>query len=174
MGYLSGFLANAIALEFVLGMGLGLLFTETKFKGAPKLFLIPAIGLAVYSCTLAHGLSGDQGAMKDTTRLFLWGTAGLIFCSVFLTFGRPGGILGRFFSYLGDSSYSLYLTHIFWMAGFGLLLKKIEVDSFSMFAQLCVSLFVILLCYFSSWISYELFEQRVRKFFAVRTERKYI
>ena len=165
IGYLSGFLSNAIAFEFVFGMGLGLLFTETKFKGAPKLFLIPAIGLVMYSCTLAHGLSGDQGAMKDTTRLFLWGAAGLIFCSVFLTFGKPGGVIGRFLSYLGDSSYSLYLTHIFWMAGFGLLLNKIEVDSFSIFSQLCVSLFVILLCYISSWISYEIFEKRVVTYF---------
>ena len=159
MGYLSGFLASAIALEFVLGMGLGLLFTETKFKGAPNLFLIPAIGLAVYSCTLAHGLSGDQGAMKDTTRLFLWGGAGVILCAVFVGFGRPVSVFGVILTRLGDSSYSLYLTHIFWMAGYGLFLRSYDISEQSMFLQLSFAIAVLLLCYVTSWVSYTFFER---------------
>lgn len=161
MGYLSGFLANAIAFEFVLGMLLGLIFTETRFKGAPKLFLIPAIGLVVYSCTLAHDLSDDQGAMMDTTRLLLWGVAGLIFCSVFVGFGKPVSVFGVLMTRLGDSSYSLYLTHIFWMAGYGLFLRNYDVAEQSMFLQLWFAIIVLLLCYVTSWISYTLFERPV-------------
>jgi peptidoglycan/LPS O-acetylase OafA/YrhL len=164
MGYLSGFFANAIVFEFLFGMGLGLLFTETRFKGASKLFLIPAIGLVVCSGTLAADLTGDQGAMTDTTRLLLWGGAGLILCAVFVRFKKPKTIFGKFLSYLGDSSYSLYLTHIFWMAAYGLVLRKLYDFSLEVHWQILLAMAVLILCYVSSWLSYRLFEVPVSQY----------
>ncbi len=114
-------IANPLQAEFALGVGLWLLFDAgslprwagvTTIVGVAVLLSEVAFGVGVpMSAHFSEAVSGISGP----ARLIDWGLpwalvlAGLI--------GRtPSGAVARLLCRIGDSSYSLYLTHVFAMA----------------------------------------------------------
>lgn len=116
------FYAQFIIFEFVLGMGVAHLL----FRFQP---LAPTAGAVVSAFALAwmFGVNWDE----STNRLIRWG-----FPAAFLLAGFVGMEpwmakfrAGKQLSFLGDASYSIYLSHTFAVPAGVLLLRKLSVGS---------------------------------------------
>jgi exopolysaccharide production protein ExoZ len=68
--------------------------------------------------------------------------------------GRKSFLLAN----LGNSSYSLYLTHIFTLGVFGLLWRKLTLDSASTPLAICFALTSLVGCILVGWITYKYVE----------------
>jgi exopolysaccharide production protein ExoZ len=96
------FLADSISLEFLFGIGIGLLIRRF---GINRAVLLGTAALALAAALLAPSLADATRAVK----------AGLpacaIVCVTLATFSLPAGLLGRWTLALGAASYALYLAH---------------------------------------------------------------
>jgi peptidoglycan/LPS O-acetylase OafA/YrhL len=108
--------ANPINLEFVLGCCTALLFTRLGRRPTLGLMLVFA-GVLLLAATVVFGFGHiDDAALTLNSdgswlRLFLWGIPAAILSAGFIF--RPmqmHSTFGRLWVFLGDASYSIYLT----------------------------------------------------------------
>ena len=105
-----GYWSHALILEFVMGMCIALLF-RAGFrigKGAYWTLLAAATAILIWSATQGHFFSPS-----DNQRLFIWGVP-MLFTVVAMTLSRTPVLTGafwRFWGFIGDASYSIYLIH---------------------------------------------------------------
>jgi peptidoglycan/LPS O-acetylase OafA/YrhL len=122
-GVVWGFLTSNLLLEFAAGMLLYSLFeTRTHLPPLAACALI-ALGIAILAGCNEVGGVGFLSSM----RAFDYGAAAvLIVGGVVMLERRVAGRRSRFLEMLGDSSYSLYLSHVFVLGGFALVLGGLE------------------------------------------------
>ena len=106
------FYTSTIVLEFAFGVAIGALHTRARSEIPP--FWAAALGALGVVALLLVGMNGYGPSGFDPMRALIWGVpaAAMVFGVVMLD---RAGHMGRSQSLLrlGDSSYSLYLTHIF-------------------------------------------------------------
>jgi peptidoglycan/LPS O-acetylase OafA/YrhL len=96
------FLADSISLEFLFGIGIGLLIRRFGINGV--------ILLCTAAVALAAALLAPSPA--DATRAVKAGLpACALICVTLATFSLPTGLLGRWMLTMGEASYALYLGH---------------------------------------------------------------
>lgn len=105
-----------IILEFLFGIGIAHLYVRgVRFNGAVRLALIAA-GFGLLSLGNVLELKGVVG------RWLLWGGPSVLIAAGFILGNDwKAGWLTRALKLGGDASYSLYLSHLFSLRGFGLL-----------------------------------------------------
>lgn len=113
---------NPINLEFLLGCGAALLVRKKKIRvgWVPKTAVL--IGLLGITLSLTLSYIGLQGIPK----VLLWGVpcAVLIFGLVELELNQKVNV-PKIFVYLGDASYSIYLTHLITLLVFSKIFQKV-------------------------------------------------
>ena len=116
------FLGNRIAIEFSFGIGLAFVFTKVKTTRGLSLSMLAVgtAGMIFFSTISPHTATAG---LDESWRFFAWGlpAACLVFCS--LHYSSVVSLPARIFLFLGDTSYSLYLTHSLVMTAFARLLK---------------------------------------------------
>lgn len=125
-GLIQGFLANPIPYEFALGLGLAVGFIRLGAVGRrwaiAVVWAIPGcILLALAPLYVSHATTAG---LPGWPRVFAWGLPAALVVAAFLSVGAPRTAFQRGLVFLGDASYSLYLTHIFVMTGYGFILKS--------------------------------------------------
>ncbi len=105
------FLADPVALEFLYGAGIALLLRHRQHPAAPVAGFAVAM-VVMFAGSWLH----VSGAISDQARVIYRGMPAALFVYTALARSQrsatvPGG-LKRFWIRVGDSSYSLYLTHI--------------------------------------------------------------
>jgi peptidoglycan/LPS O-acetylase OafA/YrhL len=104
------FWSYALILEFVLGMGLALAYRNGVRIGGAVYWTLLAVATAVliWSASQNHFFSPS-----DNQRLFIWGFPMFMIVAA-LTLSRTPVLTGpfwRFWGFIGDASYSIYLIH---------------------------------------------------------------
>lgn len=116
------FWSNPITLEFLFGICLAAVYLKGVRLSGPTCFLLLAGGFVAMVIFKQMGIVGG-----DWTWRFLWmGLPAVVICAggVLRHQGAEGGALRKFLVFLGDASYSLYLSHPFSLNLIALLWKK--------------------------------------------------
>jgi len=151
-GVTETFYTNPIVLEFLAGAWIGMAFI--KNIRLPEKFKIPCVAIAalvtlpVFNPELYTALTGFE-----YSRML---AAIIILACISLPRGMEYVQMPRFFNLTGDSSYTIYLSHAFFIGAVTqlVLLTNIEpwIPSWILFA------IVMIFCIFGGWIFYWLFE----------------
>jgi len=98
-------LTDPIILEFLLGVYLGVWFLQKRYLSnwVAVIFLVSGVGLLWLSVFMEWQLH----------RFVIWGLPSLLIIAACLSLERQGWAFGNFLPSLGESSYSLYLSHAF-------------------------------------------------------------
>lgn len=105
-----GFWSYSIILEFTFGMGLALLYRDgiRIGRGVYWTLLAAAAAILIWSATQNHFFPPS-----DDRRLLFWGVP-MLFTVAAMTLSRVPVLTGpfwRFWGFIGDASYSIYLIH---------------------------------------------------------------
>lgn len=148
-----GFYAQTIVFEFILGVGIAYAFLH--FRHAP-----PGVGLAVIAIGVMFMFLPDWGHSADRFATWGCGAALIVLGSVWLEPWTLRVPLASRLSFLGDASYSIYLSHTFVVPAGVLALKKLGVED-TLTIVLSVSLAVVI----AGSISYVWLERPMTAFF---------
>lgn len=140
-GLISRFYGNDIVYEFLLGIGIGLVYRRGWVKQG---LWVPLAGVALGLVTI-YMLSNEQ-------RLLNWGlpSALIVVSCVSL---EPYFRGSRLLKVLGDCSYSVYLLHVLVLYGGLLMAQRFGLNPYVVFA-FCVPVIAI-----GAWLSYEWIEK---------------
>ncbi|KJK16623.1 acyltransferase [Pseudomonas sp. 2(2015)] len=142
-GLLNHFYRNNIVYEFLLGIGIGVLYRRGWIAQGLwlPLAILAAAGLAIYH-------------LDASMRLLHWGvpSALIVFACIAL---EPYFKGNRLLKALGDCSYSVYLIHVLVLYAGWFASERLNLSPYAVFA-LCVPLIAGL-----SWASYLLLEKRL-------------
>lgn len=149
--YIVKFISNPIILEFIYGMAAFFILRNTKLN--PLIFII--LGLMGFYAFHSFNIGLEQryiGYGVPMTLIFLG----------FASINNDNGLFKlkpfKLLAYIGDASYSIYLTHIFSIAIMVLLLRQTNLLSSPILFIIASTTFSIL----SGLICYELVEKRLR------------
>tara|TARA_B100000287_G_C20568728_1_gene755637 strand:+ start:169 stop:906 length:738 start_codon:yes stop_codon:yes gene_type:complete len=157
------FFENPVLFEFVLGMVLAYLYLKCGYHGFHYAIMLAAFAVVVVSPFFVEFSS--TGGLDGWDRFFWWGIPSFFICGGMLRVAVNSQLLHKTLMLLGDSSYSLYLTHIFWMAFYGLLFKVTDIGSYN---QVPFVIAILAACYITSLLSYQLCEKPVAKWLKSR------
>ena len=115
-------LANPIALEFAFGVVLSHFMSRPALRARwVRLAWIP--GALLFALAAAVTPSDGTAGLQPSFRFFAWGVPALLVTASFIAIPFAKTWLTRLFLPVGNASYSLYLTHPFFMISFAYLLK---------------------------------------------------
>ena len=105
-----GFWSHPLILEFALGMGLALAYRDGVRIGATAYWGLLAVATAVL---LWSAWRGDFFPPSANERLFIWGFPTFLIIAALVLSRTPAltGPFWRFWGFIGDTSYSIYLIH---------------------------------------------------------------
>jgi peptidoglycan/LPS O-acetylase OafA/YrhL len=115
-------LSNPIALEFAFGVILSHSMSRSFLQARwVRYAWIP--GLVLFGVAAAVTPSDGTAGLQPAYRFFAWGLPALLVTTSFIAIPFEKTFLTRLFLPVGNASYSLYLTHPFFMISFAFLLK---------------------------------------------------
>ena len=131
------FLANPVAFEFIVGMVAVYLYRsgyKASLYWASLAVLIIGIGAWLIESPSTAGLEG-------ISRVLVWGIPAFFIVSYAARF-QASNRYTHFLCVLGDASYSIYLTHVFVMIGYGWLIKNTMIGNMQ---QVPIVIFIVFL-----------------------------
>ncbi len=150
---------SPLLVEFLVGCGIAVLIRKGIYlnTSVATLFIILSIILV---------LSTVEYFLVDLHRAFRWGLASsiIVYCVVSIEKARKIQFRGLL-SYLGDMSYSLYLSHIFSINLVGFVWGKIVGGHYSLFILVAVCFSVLV-----GHISYQMMEKPIINYFRNRAK----
>lgn len=158
-GVLESFLSNPLPLEFCAGMGVAYVFMRRDQRPIVReaivwgIVILSVVAIASAPLFIAHPSTAGLPAWP---RIVVWGIPAVALVIAFLHIGTPSGLLSNGLVFLGDASYSLYLTHIFVLMGYGLGLRIPIVSSAP---QAMIVPVIIFLCMAVGCLAYVLIER---------------
>ncbi|MEO8387068.1 acyltransferase [Polaromonas sp.] len=148
-----GFYAQSIVFEFILGVCIAYAFLNFRRPS-------PGVGLIVAAIGVAFMFVPDWGHSMDRFTTWGCGAALIVLGSVWLEPWTLRAPLSSRLSFLGDASYSIYLSHTFVVPAGVLALKKLGVQD-NLLIVLAVGLAVVV----AGCISYVWLERPMTTFF---------
>ncbi|MCF5620707.1 acyltransferase family protein, partial [Pseudomonas syringae] len=140
-GLISRFYGNDIVYEFLLGIGIGILYRRGLIRNA---LWLPLAGIAVGLYAI-NNLTNEQ-------RLLNWGLPSALIVLSCISL-EPYFRGSRLLKVLGDCSYSVYLLHVLVLYGGLLMAQRFGLSPYVVFA-FCVPIIAI-----GAWVSYEWIEK---------------
>lgn len=150
---------NPLLIEFLAG---------AFIANAVLRFGLPGVawGVVCLVCGVALLLLSDPSLANDTHRLLKYGIPGVLLVVGALGI-EPLFRKGRLALFLGDASYSVYLTHPFTLAAAGLGWTWVGAE-LSLWQEVCLTAFFIFLCVLVGAIAYLLVERPALRLFRRR------
>ena len=140
-GLISRFYANDIVYEFLLGIGIGMVYRRGWIS--QRLWLpLAAIGAALFTIN----------ALQPTNRFLNWGVPSAVIVVACISL-EPYFRGNRFLKTMGDCSYSVYLLHVLVLYGGWLLTERYGLNPYAVFA-VCVPIIAL-----GALASYEVIEK---------------
>lgn len=140
-GLISRFYGNDIVYEFLLGIGIGLIYRRGWVKQG---LWLPLAGIALGVVTI-YLLDNDR-------RLLNWGLPSALIVVSCISL-EPYFRGSRLLKVLGDCSYSVYLLHVLVLYGGLLMAQRFGLNPYAVFA-FCVPVIAV-----GAWVSYEWIEK---------------
>ena len=161
-GTIAGFYSASIILEFAAGICLAVLYTKNVKLPRVMVWLLPLIALVV----LAAGWR--ISAQFDVDRVWFFGLpATILMAGLTLSKGVEELPVGVIWRRLGDSSYALYLSHVFVIAGMGYIFGILGSTDWQMETETRIVFIIVSMvvsCY-AGWLLHVLVERPVARFF---------
>jgi exopolysaccharide production protein ExoZ len=117
------FFANPIAIEFLMGMAVAAFYGTFRFSKYSRILIALVAVVCIYLAS-ALLISTGTGGLETNIRWLAWGVPAVLLILAVLPMARPTSRIGRWLLFLGDISYSLYLTHAIVMSTFAAILKR--------------------------------------------------
>jgi peptidoglycan/LPS O-acetylase OafA/YrhL len=150
------FLGNRIVFEFVAGMGLYWVYRKGLVVGWAAalvgLVLLPALLWAIGS---GAALPLIESIDRPWWRSIAWGLPSLLLAYAMLAVPEMSNPVARSFAYLGDASYSLYLSHVFVIAAVAKVWRSLGYETDPLFGILVA----LPCCIAAAVLSYRLIER---------------
>ena len=166
-GTIAGFFSASIILEFAAGICLAVLYTKGVRLPRVMVWLLPLVALVV----LAVGWR--VSAEFDVDRVLFFGLpATILMAGLTLSKGVEELSVGVVWRRLGDSSYALYLSHVFVIAGMGYLFEVLGSADWQLETETGVVFIIVSLivsCY-AGWLLHAMVEQPVARLFKSKFE----
>jgi exopolysaccharide production protein ExoZ len=154
------FYASTLLFEFIGGMGLGWLYLRATPAPRPLAWLLIALGAAALITTglMGHAF-GPNGAAPE--RGLLWGLPSLAIVAgaVYLANPRRSKGSGPLWA-LGESSYSLYLTHLITLPALALIWRQSHLG-FEGLGAVGYVIAALVISALAGWVSFVCFERPV-------------
>jgi peptidoglycan/LPS O-acetylase OafA/YrhL len=141
-GWVSEFYRSDIVYEFLLGIGIGMLYRR-GWIGQNRWLPLTAIGAALLAIYL----------LPPAPRLLNWGVPSAVLVMACVALERYVE-RNRVLKLLGDCSYSVYLMHVLILSTGGFLARRYVINPYLMFILCAIAIGV------GSWLSYEWVEKR--------------
>ncbi|WJK07433.1 acyltransferase family protein [Pseudomonas fluorescens] len=151
-GWVSEFYRSDIVYEFLLGIGIGMLYRRGWIGAA---LWLPILGIGAALLAIYH--------LPPEPRLLNWGVPSAVLVMASMALERHVE-RNRLLKLLGDCSYSVYLMHVLVLSAGGYLARRYGLNPYLMFA-VCALAIVI-----GSWLSYEWVEKRSYQWLKARID----
>ncbi len=166
-GTIAGFYSASIILEFAAGICLAVLYTNGVRLPRVMVWLLPLVALIILA--VAWRISAEF----DVDRVLFFGLPATILMAGFtLSKGVEELSVGVVWRRLGDSSYALYLSHVFVIAGMGYLFKALGSADWQLETETGIVFVIVSLvvsCY-AGWLLHVLVERPVARLFKLKFE----
>ncbi|AXJ05344.1 acyltransferase [Pseudomonas fluorescens] len=151
-GWVSEFYRSDIVYEFLLGIGIGMLYRRGWIGAA---LWLPILGIGAALLAIYH--------LPPEPRMLNWGVPSAVLVMASMALERHVE-RNRLLKLLGDCSYSVYLMHVLVLSAGGYLARRYGLNPYLMFA-VCALAIVI-----GSWLSYEWVEKRSYQWLKARID----
>lgn len=149
------FWSSDLVLEFIMGMGLGILYVR---KRIPQIKMSVAAGIFIFGLCLAYYFS--DAAIESQFRGIFWGIpAAMIVLSVLITTRQePVTLISRTFAGVGNASFTIYLSHIFFFSILRLIWQSLKLPQGTLLAQISFQFLAIILAFTCGYLAYKIVE----------------
>lgn len=149
------FWSSDLVLEFVAGMVLSMLFVRGSL---PKTGTLGALLIIILSLFVAYIFS--EAAVTTDFRGVIWGIPAvlIVYSSLSLAVREPISYVEKVLIKLGDASYTIYLSHIFFFTFLRVIWQKAEFPEGSYAAQASFQIVSIILAFWGGYCAYKLIE----------------
>lgn len=152
---------SPLALEFIFGMGVGLLWKAGfKLAALPSL-VIGLVGLVTAVLWAAPYLEIQQSAHFQALRTALFGIPSVLIVYGCVSLERPGARVPKLLTRMGDWSYSTYLMHLLILALAGVVIRAIPVDG--PFDNIILIVGGLVACNAVGWLMFSTVERPILK-----------
>lgn len=151
-GWVSQFYRSDIVYEFLLGIGIGMLYRRGWI--GPALWL-PLLGIGAALVAIYH--------LPPEPRLLNWGLPSAVLVMASMALERHVE-RNRLLKLLGDCSYSVYLMHVLVLSAGGYLARRYGINPYLMFIVCALAIAI------GSWLSYEWVEKRSYQWLRARID----
>ncbi|MHB2248178.1 acyltransferase family protein [Pseudomonas fitomaticsae] len=151
-GWVSEFYRSDIVYEFLLGIGIGMLYRRGWI--GPALWL-PLLGIGAALLAIYH--------LPPEPRLLNWGVPSAVLVMASMALERHVE-RNRLLKMLGDCSYSVYLMHVLVLSAGGYLARRYGINPYLMFVVCALAIAI------GSWLSYEWVEKRSYQWLKARID----
>lgn len=151
-GWVSEFYRSDIVYEFLLGIGIGMLYRRGWI--GPALWL-PLLGIGAALLAIYH--------LPPEPRLLNWGVPSAVLVMASMALERHVE-RNRLLKLLGDCSYSVYLMHVLVLSAGGYLARRYGINPYLMFVVCALAIAI------GSWLSYEWVEKRSYQWLRARID----
>ncbi|TEA60562.1 acyltransferase [Pseudomonas sp. CH235] len=151
-GWVSEFYRSDIVYEFLLGIGIGMLYRRGWI--GPALWL-PLLGIGAALLAIYH--------LPPEPRLLNWGVPSAVLVMASMALERHVE-RNRLLKLLGDCSYSVYLMHVLVLSAGGYLARRYGINPYLMFVVCALAIAI------GSWLSYEWVEKRSYQWLKARID----
>ncbi|WP_236196906.1 acyltransferase family protein [Pseudomonas glycinae] len=151
-GWVSEFYRSDIVYEFLLGIGIGMLYRRGWI--GPALWL-PILGIGAALLAIYH--------LPPEPRLLNWGLPSAVLVMASMALERHVE-RNRLLKLLGDCSYSVYLMHVLVLSAGGYLARRYGINPYLMFIVCALAIAI------GSWLSYEWVEKRSYQWLRARID----
>jgi peptidoglycan/LPS O-acetylase OafA/YrhL len=127
-GAVPGFFANPISIEFCYGLAIAVIYLLAKRVTNAIRWTALAAGLAGIALASIYAPHTTTAGLEFNWRFLAWGIPAALIVFSLIECQRPKTAAGRFLQALGDSSYSLYLTHSILMTIFAHIIRTGDLD----------------------------------------------
>ncbi|MDI3398613.1 acyltransferase [Pseudomonas sp. V88_4] len=151
-GWVSEFYRSDIVYEFLLGIGIGMLYRRGWI--GPALWL-PLLGIGAALLAIYH--------LAPEPRLLNWGLPSAVLVMASMALERHVE-RNRLLKLLGDCSYSVYLMHVLVLSAGGYVARRYGINPYLMFIVCALAIAI------GSWLSYEWVEKRSYQWLRARID----
>ena len=151
-GWVSEFYRSDIVYEFLLGIGIGMLYRRGWI--GPALWL-PLLGISAALLAIYH--------LPPEPRLLNWGLPSAVLVMASMALERHVE-RNRLLKLLGDCSYSVYLMHVLVLSAGGYVARRYGINPYLMFIVCALAIAI------GSWLSYEWVEKRSYQWLRARID----
>ncbi|CAG9224113.1 Acyltransferase [Paraburkholderia tropica] len=114
---------SPLVVEFIFGIALGAISTHLPAPGRRTWQALLAACVALFWWASAASPDSATFGLPPSFRWWAWGLPSMLLVALFLHVQDDRSFIGRALTTLGNASYVLYLTHLFWMNVFAKAIK---------------------------------------------------